>query len=147
MPYVKTKSCRRPLRINSMRNNFVVVKINKQKQKGLFADKDFKKGEVIFSLEGEILKEPTKYTIQLSREKHIDDALGQYLNHSCDPNTYISAGEKAVRALRDISKGEELSFDYNLNEYEIATPFKCRCSSPKCRGEIRGSKYTLPPPC
>jgi hypothetical protein len=65
------------------------------------------------------------------------------MNHSCDPNAAMN-GRNLV-AVRAVLPGEEIAFDYNTNEYEMATPFLCRCGSPACAGLIRGFKYlTLP---
>jgi hypothetical protein len=119
----------------------IKISVNKSGQKGLFVTKNFNKGEALFQLAGEVSTKPTKYTIQISPSEHIDDPLGHYLNHSCDPNTYISPEDKTVRALEDIAAEEELFFDYNENEYEMATPFVCHCGAEKCRGEIKGNKF------
>lgn len=118
------------------------IKIKKDPigEQGLFATKNIAKDEVVFLLEGEAVDTATRYTIQVG-DIHINDDIGRYLNHSCDPNTYIKVDDKSVRASRDIADGEEISFDYNENEFEMATPFHCKCGSGKCRGEIRGSKF------
>jgi hypothetical protein len=57
-------------------------------------------------------------------------------NHSCEPNT----GYKGLNvvALRNISKGEELTLDYASFLDEKMEPFQCQCGSPKCRGQIFG---------
>ena len=50
-------------------------------------------------------------------------ALGRFINHSCEPNCetqkWVVRGELAIGlfALRDISAGEELTFDYNFERY------------------------------
>ncbi len=36
--------------------------------------------------------------------------------------------------------GEEISFDYELNEWDMATPFTCQCGNSNCRGYISGFK-------
>ena len=123
------------------KQNNTEIKKNPLGEEGLFATKNLKKDDVAFMLTGEAVDTSTKYTIQVG-DIHINDDTGRYLNHSCDPNTYINVKDKSVRAVRDITEGEELSFDYNENEFEMATPFHCKCGSNKCRGEIKGSKFS-----
>lgn len=70
-------------------------------------------------------------------------SLGRYLNHSCDPNAYIEKWvvDKRFRmgifAKRDIIKGEEICFDYNVDRYG-AEPQKCYCGAPNCLGVMGG---------
>jgi len=120
--------------------------------KGLFASKDLLAGSVIFHLKGCVSRRPNKYSIQLSRDKHLDfpprrnpnddlDYAWQYLNHSCEPNGYLNAAEYCFRAARNISKGEEITFNYLATEYELASPFRCGCRSVNCFGLIRGNKF------
>lgn len=120
--------------------------------KGLFAKKDIIAGSIIFLLKGSVSRRPTKYSVQLSRDKHIDfpsvrkpnddlDYAWQYLNHSCEPNGYVNAVEYCFCALRNIRKGQEITFNYLTTEYELAAPFRCGCGSAKCFGFIRGNKF------
>jgi|SRR5215217_5605323 len=120
--------------------------------KGLFAKRDIIAGSVIFHLKGSISTRANKYSVQLSRDKHIDfppvrkpnddlDYAWQYVNHSCDPNSYVNAGDLCFSALTNIREGEEITFNYLTTEYELATPFQCRCGSTTCFGFIRGYKF------
>eukprot|EP01027_Heterolobosea_sp_BB2_P021600 GEZU01031135.1.p2 GENE.GEZU01031135.1~~GEZU01031135.1.p2 ORF type:complete len:168 (+),score=43.96 GEZU01031135.1:69-572(+) len=115
-----------------------------------------KKGEIIISLHGcEELTQPDRYTVQIAEHIHLhqspDLAVAQgghscaYLNHSCDPNTYIDTERREVVALKDIEPGEELTFNYLSTEYDMASPFDCLCKSPKCFGTIRGFKHIADP--
>ena len=88
----------------------------------LFTLKPHKKDAVIFKLEGEVEDKPSKYSIEIDKDKHIIDQWGSYLNHSFNPNTKI-VGINVV-ALRDINKDEELHFNYNENETRMACPFE-----------------------
>ncbi|RKP12597.1 hypothetical protein BJ684DRAFT_11255 [Piptocephalis cylindrospora] len=69
----------------------------------------------------------------------------RFFNHSCDPNiivVHVSDGDRDHRGIRysfytvrDVKKGEELTFDYQL---EGAYPddsgnYECRCGSANCR--------------
>jgi SET domain len=120
--------------------------------KGLYARNDMIAGSVIFALKGRISTRGTKYSVQLSRDKHLDfplirkpndhlDYAWQYVNHSCEPNGYVNAAEYSFCALRNIGKGEEITFNYLTTESELASPFLCECGSAKCFGFIRGYKF------
>ena len=126
--------------------------IEREGYKGLFAKEAFVEDSVIFLLKGMVSTRPTKYSIQLDGDKHLDfplvrkpnddlDYAWQYLNHSCEPNGYMNIAEFAFRALRSISKGEEITFNYLTTESDLATPFSCNCGSATCLGVIRGNKY------
>jgi len=60
----------------------------------------------------------------------------KYINHSCQPNTFIRIFGKKVEfyALRPIRRGEELTCDYGETHHEGT--HRCRCGSQKCRGFI-----------
>jgi len=45
-----------------------------------------------------------------------------------------------VRSLRDIQKGEMITFFYPSTEWSMAQPFDCLCKSGKCIGRISGAK-------
>jgi len=120
--------------------------------KGLFARKDIIAGSVIFPMKGIISTRANKYSVQMGQDKHIDfppvrkpnddlDYAWQYVNHSCEPNGYVNAEEYTFCALRNIRKGEEITFNYLTTESELATPFRCECGSAKCFGFIRGNKF------
>ena len=60
------------------------------------------------------------------------------INHSCDPNCEVfGTGLKVwVYAIRDIKKGEELSYDYGFGFDKDFKDFPCKCGSKKCVGYI-----------
>lgn len=60
----------------------------------------------------------------------------RFINHSCDPNTYMRVLRNRVEfyALRAIRKGEELSCDYGETHHEGTLP--CKCGAANCRGFI-----------
>lgn len=70
--------------------------------------------------------------------------LGRFINHSCSPNCrtekWMVNGEVCIGifALRNIKKGEELTFDYNYVRVSGAAPQKCFCGTAKCRGYLGG---------
>ncbi len=60
-----------------------------------------------------------------------------FLNHCCKPNceTEEEDGRIFITALRDISPGEELTYEYNLHDSDD-TDALCRCHAPNCRGTM-----------
>jgi hypothetical protein len=118
--------------------------------RGLVALRAFAPGEVILQLEGRVTDRATRTSIQISEELHLDGPLPppagaapapsqpwQFLNHSCQPNSRIAAPR--LLAVLPIAVGEEITFDYNTTEVDMAEPFPCACNSPRCRGEmVRG---------
>ncbi|XP_039062638.1 histone-lysine N-methyltransferase ASHH2-like isoform X1 [Hibiscus syriacus] len=75
-------------------------------------------------------------------DAYVKGNLGRFINHSCDPNCrtekWMVNGEICIGlfALRDIKKGEEVTFDYNYVRVFGAAAKKCHCGSPHCRGYI-----------
>nr|CAB3446871.1 unnamed protein product [Digitaria exilis] len=75
--------------------------------------------------------------------------LGRFINHSCSPNCrtekWMVNGEVCIGifAMRNIKKGEELTFDYNYVRVSGAAPQKCFCGTAKCRGYIGGDISVL----
>ena len=116
--------------------------------KGVFALGDFRRGqragelwgEVIFGSEGlrRARRRRRIAIIDLDETLAIDasksDSPFRYLNHSCEPNTFMRVGDGWVRfyAKRGIRTGEELSCDYGETYHEGKLP--CLCGSPNCRG-------------
>jgi len=69
------------------------------------------------------------------------EGTGAFLNHSCDPNCEVDEikGRVWIFAIRDIARGEELVWDYNL--YDDEDPAPCYCGSPKCRGTMYSREW------
>ena len=59
-----------------------------------------------------------------------------YINHSCDPNSYMKIlyGHIIFLALRDINPGEEITIDYESTLHSDSK--KCTCGAPSCRRTI-----------
>ncbi|MBX7138078.1 MAG: SET domain-containing protein [Oligoflexia bacterium] len=60
----------------------------------------------------------------------------RYFNHSCDPNCTDANREDWAVALRDIRKGEEITYDYGLLMGRWEPALKCACGSSGCRRKI-----------
>jgi hypothetical protein len=91
------------------------------KGRGLFATKKYKKGEIIYKLCGTVYDYPTRETIHIGSNKHIYDQYGIFINHSFEPTIYIK--DTDLIALKDINENDEIVFNYNENELEMANPF------------------------
>lgn len=103
---------------------------------GVFTVVEFKKGDTLFELSGPIIYRPTRTSIQIGKNKHIEDDIGIYINHSCFPTAKVNRKKLTFICLRDIGVGEEITFDYNKNEDILAAPFLCHC----CHKKIVGKK-------
>ena len=111
----------------------IVVKKSKISGKGVFAKRDFKKGELVLKWNRKILtkleagKLNTKqkhYLYQEGNKYFLMQPPEKYVNHSCEANTV--AKNKSDIAIRNIKKGEEITSSYaNFS-------FKCKCGSKKC---------------
>ena len=71
----------------------------------------------------------------------------RYINHSCKPNCEAieEEGRIFIETLRNIGRGEELTYDYNLVLEERHTPamkkmHACYCGARRCRGTLLGKK-------
>jgi len=123
--------------------------------KGVFSNRSFRKGEVILEMDDSyVVTDPSKLTNE-QHESELDyladgkivimQTPEKYINHSCDPNSYVKTvdGIRKVLAMRDIQKGEEIVGDYSINGYNEGT-FKCRCGSKNCRLVYQGNFFKLP---
>jgi hypothetical protein len=90
-------------------------------EKGLFSTKEYKKGEIIYILSGDIYNNPKRETIHIGNNKHIYDKYGIFINHSFKPNIYVNRCE--LIALCDIKMNDELLFNYNDTEINIVNTF------------------------
>jgi hypothetical protein len=107
--------------------------------KGCVASENIKSNEIIYEFTGEPIPFPTRTSIE-SINGHVEDEMGQYLNHNCKPNAIIVnsmskewTGMKVI-AIQDIDKGTEITFDYNSTERELANPFECNCCNKLIKG-------------
>ncbi len=132
----------------------VIVKETKEKGKGVFALKNFKKGEFIFrSRKGKIIKSKDFPKLPPEEQEHINQiekgvfevqrSPECFINHSCDPNTIFKG--KSAYALKSIKKGEEITTDYRISALDEGWKMKCKCGSKNCIGIVEGDFFTLPP--
>ena len=107
-------------------------------------------GAVVCRIEGDMTTVPTRFSLQVGVGCHVaprltgsdDGPAWRFTNHSCDPNSALRG--QALVALRSIVEGDEITFDYETTEYDMAEPFVCHCGADQCRGTIRGFRHTTP---
>jgi cyanophycin synthetase len=104
----------------------------------------FVEGDLVTEGWGDTTTERSMHTIQVDRDLHLTPPSPmKYLNHSCEPNCGIvlrrGVENIQIRAIRDITVGEELTLDYETFEeaFEAMTG-PCLCESKGCRGRLRG---------
>lgn len=137
----------------------MIVKRSRVHGRGVFAAKRIREDERIIEYTGrhilwaripKELDDFRTYFFSIGDGKWvIDPSVGgneaQWINHSCDPNCIIRErkGRIFVDALRNIRRGEELSYDYCLETdddvprtKEIEAEAPCYCGSKKCRGTL-----------
>jgi SET domain-containing protein len=135
-----------------LRTAAVVFRRHGSDHLGVAAERDFAAGQVVLALDGRIVARPTRYTVQVGDHEHVDAEarpergdefpLWRFLNHSCAPNTRIDG--RTLVALTAIGAGEEITFDYDSTEWDMASPFACACGAPGCRGMVRGYRHLGP---
>ena len=122
------------------------VKMTALKGNGVFAEKEIKSAEIV--LVGVIEKELTanhSHASQIGLDRFVlHNETIRMVNHSCNPNCGIkvnSTGAHDFVAIKDVSKGEEITFDYAMRNYTVEHfPPECKCGGKQCRGKITGWK-------
>ncbi len=148
------------------KSQFIKVRKSGIHNKGVFAKKDIPKGTRIIEYIGEkitkaeadkraekVIKEHQKkekkgsvYLFELNKKYDIDGYpkynLARWINHSCNPNAEVEIikGHIWIIAIKDIKKGEEISYDYgyDLEDFE---EHPCKCGAKNCVGYIVSEEY------
>ena len=111
--------------------------------KGVVTTMDVESGTIVYEFRGQETPKPTRTSVQIG-DKHIEDDVVAYVNHSCNPNVRVNDmsfnewnmfGAYALISTRRIVANEEITFDYNYTEDEISHPFKCSCHGTLIRGK------------
>jgi uncharacterized protein len=121
---------------------------------GLFAMQDFAAGTRVRSIN--VVREVTAQRPLVPDEdadhcmRILDRAflIGEpdcYVNHCCDPNAFKRFRNEVIDivAMRDISAGDEITYDYMINT-ATGNAWRCDCGSKKCRGSTSVSFFDLP---
>lgn len=136
--------------------------------KGVFAKRKIPRGTRIIEYTGErvplenLLVEVVAgrispvYTFRLNETTVIDGARNgnesRFINHSCEPNceAYSFDDRMYIYAMRDIVRGEELTFDYKLSsavkgsrKKADTAAYACCCGSENCRGTMLAVKKRI----
>ena len=131
-------------------HNKIEIKKN-GKQLGVFATESFAEGATILHLTGTMKTRPSKYSIQMHMNQHLEVPDGtdpngtenyqwRFLNHNCFPNAHLDVLNKKLTALKPIAAGTEICFNYNSTEYLLAAPFVCICNN--ISRQIKGYQFT-----
>lgn len=130
-------------------SDYLIVKKSRNGN-GLFTKQDLKSGERIFKIKGVLMTSEESNAIGevvASNTYRYDEnfyisptgELGDYVNHSCEPNVRIDKKGKHlfIYAIGYIPKNSEILFDYStiLAKDDIWT-MRCNCGTAKCRGVI-----------
>ena len=109
---------------------------------GLFTSRAFAKGDFVIEYTGVLLgneaadRKGGRYLFRVNSRWTIDgtgrENLSRYINHSCSPNCVAYTRGKKIRiyALKRITSGEELSYDYGKEYFDVyIKPKGCECAS------------------
>ena len=123
---------------------------------GSYATEPIAAGETVAGFGGWVVDRATLSTMnedRQSRSIQVDHDLyivsgdvpepGDMLNHSCEPNCGV-IGSAVLIAMRDISVGEELTFDYAMTDASDYDEFPCLCAEATCRGVVTGADWRDP---
>ena len=139
------------------------IKKSKIDKNGLYANQKIKKGTRIIEYKGKIIsvkKSETDpkfdngkaiYLFNISKKYDLDGDFkfntARLINHSCEPNCEVfGSGLKIwVYAMKNIKKGEELSYDYGFNYDDDYKDYPCKCGAKNCVGYIvrQGSRWRI----
>jgi hypothetical protein len=120
-----------------------------RKGKAVHAGQKFATGEQVIEFTGPVyeknelpheLDEVTDRFLQIEHNYFMGPSHGidDLINHSCNPNCGLTFTRNGVHlvALRDIPKGEELSWDYSTTSLDHGWSMDCLCRSANCRGRV-----------
>ena len=132
--------------------NILIVE-NSKYGKAVFANIDIPKGTVLIEFKGDrfnydeipdITSPDDDRFVQIDEKMYMGPSgdLDDLINHSCDPNAGLKFSDKIIlTAIRNIMKGEEITWDYSTTMDEDFWEMDCACESKKCRKKIRDFKH------
>lgn len=143
----------------------VILGKSKVHRLGIFANKRFPKGAIVYRTRLELIKvfkneimnwssrkreKFLRYAFQGGKNfyyipKKISSDFSFFINHSCDPNC-AHIGARKIISIKVIRPGAELTIDYGtiMSPLGLEKPFRCRCGSKICRKIITRSDCLLP---
>jgi len=119
--------------------------------KGIFTDIDIREGKYLCELKGRLItcfesdsidEKTRSNTIRYSSKYYLSPAgeLGDFLNHSCTPNSYIFKKNKKLflKSSEDILKNQEITIDYStIIAPDDVWEMICHCQNKNCRKIIK----------
>ena len=133
--------------------------------KGVFALQDIAEGETLIEYVGQVISwdeaqdrhphdpnDPNHtFYFHVNEDRVIDALYGgnssRWINHSCAPNCEADEDNDRIfiKAIRNITAGEELNYDYGLIIDEpytkkLKAEYPCWCGSANCRGTLLSPK-------
>jgi len=133
--------------------------------RGVFAARKIPKGTRVIEYKGERVthrevdrryahvddNDNHTFLFEVDEKWVIDAGVGgnaaRWINHGCKPNceTVEEDGRIYIETIREIRRGEELTYDYNITLEERHTPrmkqiWACMCGARGCRGTMLARK-------
>jgi SET domain-containing protein len=120
---------------------------------GLFATAPIEKGAFIIEYKGRRITNAeserreargARFMFELDSRWTLDGSsrrnLARYANHSCRPNAEsdIVKGKVIFRAIRNIKPGDEITYDYGEEYFELFLGAGCKCE--KCMEDRRKAR-------
>jgi hypothetical protein len=147
---------RGPLVAGSYLSPRTAVKPSPIHGRGLFATRPIRRGEVVAIKGGTVMDRAALRRvkgrvawsyIQIGDGIYIGATSARqvranklYLNHSCEPNVGLR-GEITFVAMREVAAGEELTYDWAMEEHAASSVTRCRCGRPGCRRVLTGRDW------
>jgi serine/threonine protein kinase len=136
------------------------------KGRGLAVLTDCKKGDFLCEYVGQAISnkalpklfrryqhERRLYIMGLDDKTYIDarqmGGVARFINHSCNPNAKVERWKvkgvlrAVVVAMKGMSKGSEVTFDYQWQRQRGRALTKCYCKEPMCRGTLEQQAQTI----
>lgn len=119
--------------------------------RGISARRTFAPDETIFEVTGEFItcnedddidEETRANTYRFDADRYISPKgrMGDFLNHSCEPNAKVVKKDERlfIVAICAIGKGEEVVIDYStITASDDSWEMECNCGALSCRGIIK----------
>ncbi len=122
---------------------------------GVFAVEPISRGELIAVWGGEVVPREVlrayspdcwRLSLQVDDDAYIvssNEGPADWVNHSCAPNAGLR-GQITLVAMRNIQRGEEITFDYAMTDGSDYDEFECACGAKQCRRHVSGNDWQLP---
>ena len=132
-----------------------MVSASRIEGQGVFAERPFLEGQPVLEIDDSRIVDEHHPLAPRDDARHCDYLAGGmvvlmqppecYINHCCQPNTHVKTvvGRRLVIALRNITAGDEITYDYCING-SGDTVWTCHCGVERCRHAIHSDFFHLP---